>query len=92
MGHFYYFRYVASDFRRYRPDEYKEIWAALPEGVKNDYRAVQEEMAKYPDILPAVRDAAYNTYLKAQGIDDGIKNYDRVTMLAHAWHQVNIEN
>ena len=57
----------------------------FPEGIKNDLPAIREEMNKYPDILPAVRDAAYNSYLKAQGIDDGIKNYDRVTMLAHAW-------
>ncbi len=86
VGYLYYFRYVAPDFRAYRPEEYKEIWASLPEGIKNDLKAIREEMNKYPDILPAVRDAAYNTYLKAQGIDDGIKNYDRVTMLVHAWH------
>ena len=89
VGYLYYFRYVAPDYRAYRPDEYKEIWANLPDGIKNDLKAIREEMDKYPDILPAVRDAAYNTYLKAQGIDDGIKNYDRVTMLAHAWHLKN---
>ena len=48
-------------------------------------RLFHDPLNKYPDILPAVRDAAYNTYLKAQGIDDGIKNYDRVIMLVHAW-------
>lgn len=87
VGYLYYWRYIAPDYRAYRPEEYKEIWANLPEGIKNDLRAIRKEMDKYPDILPAVRDAAYNTYLKAQGIDDGIKNYDRVTMLAHAWHK-----
>ncbi len=86
VGFLYYWRYVAPDYRAYRPEEYKIIWENLPLGIKNDLRAIREEMNKYPDILPAVRDAAYNTYLKAQGIDDGIKNYDRVTMLAHAWH------
>ncbi|MEO1262643.1 MAG: DUF3810 domain-containing protein [Bacteroidota bacterium] len=85
VGHLYFFRYVAPDFRAYRPEEYKEIWSGIPEAIKNDLRAIRKQMDKYPDILPAVRDAAYNTYLKAQGIDDGIKNYDRVTMLVHAW-------
>ena len=92
VGHLYYFRYVAPDFRAYRPEEYKEIWAEIPEGIKNDLMAIREQMNKYPDILPAVRDAAYNTYLKAQGIDDGIKNYDRVTMLVHAWRQTKMNN
>ena len=86
VGYLYYFKYVAPDFRAYRPEEYKKVWADLSEGIKNDLKAIREEMDKYPDILPAVRDAAYNTYLKAQGIDDGIKNYDRVTMLVHSWH------
>lgn len=89
VGYLYYWRYVAPDFRAYRPEEYKEVWENLPEGIKNDLRAIREQMDKYPDILPAIRDAAYNTYLKAQGIDDGIKNYDRVTMLVHAWHLKN---
>ena len=91
VGYLYYFRYVAPDYRAYRPEEYKEIWANLPQGIKNDLKAIREEMDKYPDILPAIRNAAYNTYLKAQGIDDGIKNYDRVTMLVHAWHSKNMQ-
>lgn len=90
VGHLYYFRYVAPDFRAYKPEAYKAIWETIPLGVKNDLRAIRTEMNKYPDIMPAVRDAAYNTYLKAQGIDDGIKNYDRVTMLVHAWHKKTI--
>lgn len=91
VGYLYYFRYVAPDYRAYRPEEYKIIWSELPEGIKNDLRAIREQMAKFPDILPAVRDAAYNTYLKAQGIEDGIKNYDRVTMLAAAWRRKNVD-
>ncbi len=85
IGYLYYWRYVAPDYRAYRPEEYKQIWENLPAGIKADLRAISAQMAKYPDIFPAIRDAAYNTYLKAQGIDDGIKNYDRVTMLVRAW-------
>lgn len=92
VGHLYYFRYVAPDYRAYKPEEYKKIWAEIPQGVKNDLKAIREQMDKFPDIFPKIRDAAYNTYLKAQGIDDGIKNYDRVTMLAHAWHKKNKKN
>jgi hypothetical protein len=53
----------------------------VPEGVKNDLRAIYNEMDKYPDILPTVRDVVYNNYLKAQGISEGIQNYSRILML-----------
>ncbi len=85
VGYLYYFRYVAPDYRAYRPEEYKEILENLPAGIKNDLQAIRDEMTKYPDIFPRIRNATYNAYLKAQGIDEGIKNYDRVTMLVRAW-------
>ena len=88
VGHLNFFRYVAPAFRAWRPDEYRNIWQNLPKGIKNDLRAIREQMDKYPDIFPALRDAAYNSYLKAQGIDDGIRNYDRVTVLVHAWRKL----
>jgi hypothetical protein len=87
VGELYFFRYVASDYRGYQPEAYKEFYKNLPEGVKNDLRAIRREMDKYPDIFPAVRDATYNAYLKAQGIEEGIKNYNRVTMLVAAWRK-----
>lgn len=89
VGHLYYWRYVASDYRGYLPDEYKVFYENLPNGVKNDLLDIRREMDKYPDILPAVRDATYNAYLKAQGISEGMKNYDRVTMLVHAWRRAS---
>jgi hypothetical protein len=82
IGYFSYWRYVASNYRRYQREEYKEFYEArVPEGVKNDLRAIYVEMDKYPDILPKVRDAVYNNYLKAQGISEGIQNYSRILML-----------
>lgn len=87
VGHLYYWRYVASDYRGYQREEYKVFYENLPEGLKNDLRAIRREMAKYPDIFPEVRDATYNAYLKAQGISEGMKNYNRVTMLVHAWRE-----
>lgn len=87
IGQLYFFRYVASDYRSYRPEEYKVFYQNLPEGVKNDLRAIRREMEKYPDIFPKFRDATYNAYLKAQGISEGLKNYNRVTMLAAAWRK-----
>jgi uncharacterized membrane protein len=82
IGYFSYWRYLASNYRRYQREEYKIFYAKkVPEGVKNDLRAIYNEMDKYPDILPTVRDVVYNNYLKAQGISEGIQNYSRILML-----------
>lgn len=87
IGLLYYWRYVASDYQVYDPHGYDEIHNNLPEGVKNDLIAIRRSIERYPDILPAVRNAAYTAYLHAQGIHDGLKNYDRVIMLVHAWRK-----
>ncbi|MAT56192.1 MAG: hypothetical protein CMN32_17110 [Saprospirales bacterium] len=87
IGLLYYWRYVAADYRAFDPDGFDEIRENLPEGVKNDLRAIRKVIERYPDIFPAVRDAAYTAYLHAQGIHDGLKNYDRVIMLVHAWRE-----
>lgn len=87
VGVLYYWRYVASNYRVYDPQGFEAIREALPAGVRNDLKAIREAIEKYPDILPAMRDAAYSAYLHAQGIQDGLKNYDRVIMLVHAWRE-----
>lgn len=87
IGHLYYWRYVASQYLSMAPDAYAQYKKALPPGIRADVRAINAEMDKYPDILPELRDAAYNTYLQSQGIAEGMKNYDRVVMLVAAWRQ-----
>lgn len=89
IGYLYYWRYVASEYRAMAPDAYEQFRKALPAGIRADVRAIQAEMDKYPDILPELRDAAYNTYLHSQGIAEGMKNYDRVVMLVAAWRKKN---
>ena len=87
IGLLYYWRYVAADYRDLDPEGYSAIRENLPEGLKNDLQAIHRAIERFPDIFPAVRDAAYTAYLHSQGIEDGLKNYDRVIMLVHAWRQ-----
>jgi hypothetical protein len=87
VGHLYYWRYVASDYRDFQPDEYAAFRDCLPQGLRSDLLAIVQEMEKYPDIFPTIRDATYSAYLHAQGIEEGLKNYDRVIMLVHAWRK-----
>lgn len=88
VGHLSYWRYLASNYRFFQEEKYGEFYEKqLPETIKNDLRAIYKEMDKYPDIFPQVRDLAYETYLKTQGIEEGLENYSRILMLVQAWKQ-----
>ena len=84
-----YWRYLAGEVRHYFPEEYKAFFATLPESIVQDLKDIRENMRKYPDIFPQARNIAYNTYLKTQGIEEGMKNYSRVVVLATAWRKQN---
>ena len=80
-----YWRYLASSYRRMDRENYSDYFQSLPKGVVADLYAIDENTDKYPDILPKLRDVAYDTYLKTQGISEGLKSYNRVVMLVKAW-------
>ncbi|MEL6865346.1 MAG: DUF3810 domain-containing protein [Bacteroidota bacterium] len=86
-GQFGYWNYLRSNFRVGQKEAYRDYWNQLPRGLRADRIAVSEQMQKYPDILPDVRDLIYGSYLKAQGISEGLQNYSRIILLAHAWRQ-----
>jgi len=88
-GYLNYWRYLAGEYRSYYPKEYPEFRKNLPKGIQNDLDDINAYMAKYPDIMPRLRNVAYETYLKAQGIDEGLENYNRVIMLVTAWRKAN---
>lgn len=82
-----YWVYLASAVRAYKKEDYKTFYDNLPEGIKNDRKQIRAYHDRYPDIMPELRDAFYNQYLKTQGIKEGMKNYSRVIMLATAWRK-----
>lgn len=88
-GQLAYYRYLASSYLRYKPEEYQAFRANLPAGIQADLNAINENLEKYPDFMPKLRYAAYDTYLKTQGISEGMKNYSRIVMLGRAWRLKN---
>jgi len=84
-GEMAYFRYLASNYLRYKPDDYQEFRATLPKGIQADLNAINANLLEYPDLIPELQHRAYTTYLKAQGISEGKKNYSRILMLVRAW-------
>ncbi|HMN89971.1 MAG TPA: DUF3810 family protein [Saprospiraceae bacterium] len=86
-GHLAYWRDLAADYRRYDPEGYPVFRKSLPIGIQADLDAINHTLLQYPDIFPKLRYAAYDAYLRTQGIEEGMLNYDRVTMLVHAWRK-----
>lgn len=90
-GQLGYYRYVASDYLRYAPEAYQKFRAALPAGIQNDLNAINDNLRAYPDIMPRLRYAAYDTYLKTQGIAEGMDNYNRVVTLVRAYRASQLQ-
>lgn len=87
MGRLAYWRTVAANNIGYDREKYFTFRETLPAGIVSDLDAINETLLKYPDIMPKLRYYAYDSYLKAQGIDEGIKNYNRVIMLVNGWKE-----
>lgn len=87
VGHFEYYVQLLINYRRYQPDAYDDWLRTLPAPVKADWNDVILTYEQYPDIFPSLRRATYNAYLKAQGIEEGILNYNRILMLVEAWNE-----
>ena len=87
-----YWRYLASSYRKVAPEAYRAYRREeVPTGISNDLMAIYRNGQQYPDILPAVRDRAYDTYLKSQGVKEGLQSYSRVVLLVQAWRS-NVES
>ena len=84
-GHLNYWRTLAIQYRQYEPDAYLALRENLPNGVQLDLDGINEAMQRYPDLIPHLQYRMYDAYLKTQGIEEGMLNYNRVVMLVRAW-------
>lgn len=80
-----YWRYIAIAYQRFAYADYQKFRATLPKGFLADLGEINEALDRYPDILPKLRYAAYDAYLKSQGISEGMKSYSSIIMLVRAW-------
>ncbi|MEY3052803.1 MAG: hypothetical protein RLY31_2588 [Bacteroidota bacterium] len=86
-GHLYYWRYLVAAYRAACPEEADNLLRRLPAGIRADLASVQARMDLYPDFFPGLRDAAYERYLQAQGIREGMLSYDKLVWMALAWRE-----
>ncbi len=82
-GYLSYFRYVASNFKREFPENYKKFRETLPTGMKNDLKAINDRINKYPDWFDTT--GLNDFYLKSQGVTEGVESYSRIVVLVYSW-------
>jgi hypothetical protein len=80
-----YWDYIYADLARASRDDARKIAARLPEGIKADIRAARENWDRYRGPLREAARGVYERYLKSQGVEEGIKSYDRFVSLLLAW-------
>lgn len=60
---------------------------SLDPGIRQDIIAIIQTNRQYPDLMPALRDVAYDAYLKSQGVRDGLLSYGRVVQLVEGYRR-----
>jgi len=82
-----YWKYLSSNLRANNSEDYVRFRQNIPESLKRDLDDIYVNSVKYPDLFPKARDKMYNSYLKSQGISEGMQNYDRVILLVHSYYR-----
>lgn len=80
-----YLRYLYSAIRRIDPEAYRALVQGMPGELKGDIRAILKKQDAYTSFFPEIRDRVYNSYLKTQGVKEGIRSYSRIVVLVEAW-------
>ena len=53
--------------------------------LREDLRDIYANYDKYPDLFPRFRRQSYDWYLKAQGVEEGMKSYSEIIMMNYCW-------
>ena len=80
-----YWRTLARNYLKHHNNDYQNFRKTLPTGIISDLNDIAANRQKYPSIFPNSRNRIYDSYLKAQGIKEGLQNYNRVIMLVEGF-------
>ena len=73
-----YWRYLANSLRDNTEYSFLEVVSSRTPAIRNDIKDIYAHLDDYPDILPGLRDIVYDSYLKANGVSEGMKSYGMV--------------
>ena len=69
--------YMASDGRHLSKSFAKEMWDGLSPAVWGDLQARRALDDRYPEFMPKLRDAFYESYLAMNKVEGGMQSYNR---------------
>lgn len=75
--------------RSYPPEVGESLAAAIPEPLRTDRAAIWKNSMRYKGYFPEISEALNDTYLKVQGIEAGVDDYDAFTALYFSWKREN---
>ena len=73
-----YLRYLRAALSRRDPVIFGGLSPKLDTAVVGDLRAIRRAQDAYAEIAPAARDLIYDSYLRTQGVRDGLSSYGRI--------------
>ena len=73
-----YLRYLRAAISKRDRETFEGLSPKLAPRVLLDLREVRAAQDAYPEIAPAARDLIYDSYLKTQGVSEGLSSYGRI--------------
>lgn len=87
-GYLNMYEYLAGPLSRASSQYYSLIYGQLPENVRLEMRAYSKFFDKYRDnVVEKVSETVNNTFLSANGVEEGTRSYGMVVDLAVAYYK-----
>lgn len=87
-GYYELVSYLLFDLRKSVPESYKDIYLTIDEKIRKDYEHERQHWLKgLSPRLSEMHRKVYDSYLKSNRVDSGIKSYSEVVELLAAWLQ-----
>jgi hypothetical protein len=79
--------YCLSAVHRTDKKKFESLYAKVNEGVKENYRELQNFHEAYENPFEPIFKSVFSTFLKANNQTDGVKSYSRVVHLLVGYHE-----
>jgi uncharacterized protein DUF3810 len=79
--------YTLSDIRNYDEEKFQLLYAKLNPGIQKNFQEMADFWESFENPLEPVFKAIFNTFLKANNQEDGIKSYNAVVTLMVTYHR-----
>ena len=84
--------YVLDNYKKAFPDDYKDLFSTVDERIIADVIKISEHwLSARSQTLANAHKAVYDTYLKTNNINSGIKNYSEVVSLLISTYNIFVQ-